>query len=85
MVEHSEAQHHVEGFGELMLEDVGVHEAVSLALDPLCREHELGLLDEHLAPVDAEHELRPGLQGKQRPQSGVAPEVEHTPPVQRSS
>ena len=39
----------------------------------------------HAAPVDAEHELRAGLQGKERPQLGAAPEVQHAPPPRRAS
>jgi hypothetical protein len=79
MVEKPEAENDVEGLllREVEGENVGLLEPITARVDALCLEDEARLLEMHRATVDAQDEVRAGLDSRERPESRITPEIEH--------
>ena len=87
MIEQPEAEHDVELSPRQPIgrQKIGLDKAVTRRIDAFDFEHERGLLDMHRAGVDAQHEIGAAAQRGQRPEPGVAAEIEHAPPGERAA
>ncbi len=84
MIEQAQAEHHVVASLDRVREEIALLEAIARAVHALGFKDEVGLLDVHLARVDAQDEVGVRLGREQRPVVGVAAQIEHSAAAQRA-
>jgi hypothetical protein len=84
VIEQAQAEHHVVAPLDRVPEEIALLEAIARAVQALGFKDEVGLLDVHLAGVDAQDEVGVRLGREQRPVAGVAAQIEHSAAAQRA-